>query len=119
MKGVAALPFRSVVEANGLTRCIGGSEGSARRRGEGPCDVKTGVCRHAMTEGTTIRQGPIACPSHNFLTGEPCEYEDGICVPQGPRMVEIGTSLGQGNVAWPRMSGGCPALSIHQISQGA
>ena len=44
-----------------------------------------------MTEGTTIRQGPIACPSNNFLTGEPCEYEDGICIPQGPRMVEVGT----------------------------
>ena len=45
-----------------------------------------------MTEGTTVAQGPIACPSDNLASGNECEYADGFCVPQGSRRVEIGTA---------------------------
>src|SRR5215472_1135558 len=61
--------------------CVGGNEGG-KTVGEGSCSLKTGVCQHAETEGTT---GPIACPSNNFTSGQLCEYSDGTCLPQGPR----------------------------------
>ena len=60
--------------------CVGGNEGKGV--GEGSCSLKTGVCQHAETEGTT---GPIACPSNNFASGQLCEFADGTCVPQGAR----------------------------------
>jgi hypothetical protein len=73
--------------------CLGGTEGTASghpRRGEGPCNPKTGVCQGATTEGTT---GPIACPSNNFASGQLCEYADGFCLPQGTRSVTLGTTV--------------------------
>jgi hypothetical protein len=52
--------------------------------GEGTCSLHTGICQHAMTEGTT---GPIACPSRSFVSGQLCEFADGTCIPQGPRTI--------------------------------
>jgi hypothetical protein len=70
--------------------CIGGTEGRTAhgpRRGEGPCNPSTGVCKGASTEGMT---GPIACPSHKFTSGQLCEFADGFCQPKGTRTVVLG-----------------------------
>ena len=65
--------------------CSGGPE-SPTATGEGPCDPGTGVCQHAMAQGSS---GPVACPSNNFTSGAACEYSDGYCVPKGTRAVTI------------------------------
>jgi hypothetical protein len=62
--------------------CDGGSEG-AGKTGEGPCDPTTGICQNADT------QGGIACPSDSLTSGDLCEYSDAICVPAGPRPVDV------------------------------
>ncbi len=70
--------------------CVGGTEGRVHghpRRGEGPCNASTGVCKGATTEGVT---GPRACPSNNFASGQLCEFADGFCVPAGTRTVTLG-----------------------------
>jgi hypothetical protein len=65
--------------------CGGGPEGR-RSRGEGPCNARTDLCRHATTQGTTH---PIACPTRNSGTGQLCEFSDGFCFPKGSRPVLI------------------------------
>lgn len=73
--------------------CVGGTEGRVNghpRRGEGPCNANTGVCRGAETEGT---RAPQACPSNNFASGQLCEFADGFCVPAGTRTVMLGNHL--------------------------
>jgi hypothetical protein len=61
--------------------CVGGLEGSSS--GEGPCDLTTGVCQGATT------QGGAACPSNNFASGANCEFSDATCMPQGPRTLTL------------------------------
>jgi len=71
--------------------CVGGTEGRTAhgpRRGEGPCNPKTGICQGASTEGPT---GPMACPTNNFASGQLCEFADGFCLPQGTRTVMLGS----------------------------
>jgi hypothetical protein len=71
--------------------CVGGFEG-AGKTGEGPCDLTTGVCQNATTQGG-------ACPSDNFASGALCEFSDATCVPAGPRPVDVnGTPV---KLSWP------------------
>jgi hypothetical protein len=66
--------------------CMGGAEGKTAV-GEGPCNTSTGACTHSTTEG---KNGPVACPDPNFLTGTVnCEFADGFCAPKGTRSVTI------------------------------
>jgi len=65
--------------------CSGGSEGSGKT-GEGPCSATTGVCQHAMTQGT---KGPKACPSNNAGSGRLCGRSDAFCFPKGHRTVML------------------------------
>jgi hypothetical protein len=67
--------------------CVGGSGNDASDKGQGDCNLTTGVCQNPTTEGTT---GPIACPSNNFGSGQLCEYADGLCLPRGTRTVTFG-----------------------------
>jgi len=61
--------------------CAGGQEGR-RDKGEGPCNVKTGVCQNSRTEG---RHGPVACT----VKTTNCELADGYCLPRGARPVTV------------------------------
>jgi hypothetical protein len=66
--------------------CMGGSEGK-HAVGEGPCNVKTGVCDHSTTQGPN---GPVACPDANYLTSpDHCEFADAFCFPKGNRTAVI------------------------------
>ena len=80
-----------IVDKQVYDTCMGGSEGPHRTRGEGGCTAK-GICTHPMTQGTTVRQGPIACPSRNLASGQLCEFADGFCMPQGTRRVLLGST---------------------------
>jgi hypothetical protein len=73
-----------LVDAKTFDTCVGGPHEGAHHVGEGTCSLHTGICQHAMTEGTT---GPIACPSRSFVSGQLCEFADGTCIPQGPRTI--------------------------------
>jgi hypothetical protein len=83
------LPFTGAggafTDKNVFQTCVGGSEGP-RAVGEGPCNVNTGICGRATTEGTT---GPIACPTKNAASGQLCEFSDGSCFPKGNRIVTV------------------------------
>ena len=72
--------------------CVGGFEGSAQT-GEGPCDLTTGVCPNARTEGGA------PCPTSDFNSGALCEFSDALCVPAGPRTLTINGS--PVTVSWP------------------
>jgi hypothetical protein len=61
--------------------CGGGMEGKGKK-GEGPCNVKTGTCHNSKTEG---RSGPVPCTSATTS----CEFSDGYCLPKGTRPVTI------------------------------
>jgi hypothetical protein len=66
--------------------CVGGNERNNRvtkGQGEGPCSFSTAICQGATTEGG------VACPSNSFISGLPCEFGDAICIPAGPRPVEV------------------------------
>jgi hypothetical protein len=63
--------------------CNGGTEGRGKK-GEGPCNINTGNCQHATTQGKT---GPKACPVKNAGTGALCEFSDANCFPKGSRPV--------------------------------
>ena len=65
--------------------CVGGNERSSRNKftGEGPCSFVTATCQGATTEGG------YACPSNSFLSGAPCEFSDAVCIPAGPRTVNV------------------------------
>jgi hypothetical protein len=76
----------SYSDPNIFETCSGGLE-SPTATGEGPCNFSTGACQHAMTQGTN---GPVACPSNNFTSGQHCEFSDGFCAPTGSRSVTIG-----------------------------
>ena len=67
--------------------CNGGVEGSTSK-GEGPCNLKTGICSHSTTQGTT---GPKACPVNNAGSGALCEFADATCFPKGNRTVTFGS----------------------------
>ena len=69
--------------------CVGGVEGSTSK-GEGPCNLSTGLCSHSTTQGST---GPKACSTNNPSTGALCEFADATCLPKGNRTVTLG-SLG-------------------------
>ena len=75
----------SYSDPNIFQTCSGGTEGPSAK-GEGPCNPSTGVCQHAMTQGAN---GPAACPSSNFTSGNQCEYSDGYGVPKGTRTVFV------------------------------
>jgi hypothetical protein len=75
----------SYSDPNVFQTCNGGNEGSGKV-GEGPCNPNTGVCQHARTQG---RNGPVACPTNNFTSGQLCEFADGRCFPKGTRTVMI------------------------------
>jgi len=68
-------------DAKTAQTCIGGFEGS-NKVGEGPCNLNTGVCHNATTQGG-------ACPNNNFTLGGLCEYSDMTCVPAGTRTVWV------------------------------
>jgi len=61
--------------------CQGGFEKGSP--GEGPCDVSTGVCLNAKT------QGGAACPTDNFGSGALCEFSDANCMPAGNRTIVV------------------------------
>jgi hypothetical protein len=71
----------SYSEPNNFQTCTGGQEGKGKK-GEGPCNVKTGVCKNGETEG---KNGPVPCTA----TTSHCELSDGFCVPKGTRSVMI------------------------------
>jgi hypothetical protein len=71
------------LDNNVFQTCIGGSEGK-NARGEGPCNLSTGVCQHPTTEGTN---GPVACPSKKLSSGQLCEFSDAQCFSKGTRTV--------------------------------
>ncbi|HUY51078.1 MAG TPA: hypothetical protein VMV92_36150 [Streptosporangiaceae bacterium] len=72
--------------------CVGGFEG-AGKTGEGPCNISTGVCQNATT------QGGGACASNNFTSGSLCEFSDMTCVPAGPRPVNVNGTAEK--LGWP------------------
>jgi hypothetical protein len=74
-------------DPNTYQSCNGGVEGSTSK-GEGPCNLKTGICSNATTQGTT---GPTACPVNSASSGALCEFADANCLPQGSRTVTFGT----------------------------
>jgi hypothetical protein len=79
------LPFGQTAlfkDSNLFQTCTGGTEGK-NAGGEG-CVLKTSICQHATTEGTT---GPIACPSKKFDSGQLCEFSDAQCISKGTRTV--------------------------------
>lgn len=101
-----SLPFTD--NANGGTfsdtqyqTCVGGFEGKGQV-GEGPCDLNTGNCGSASTEGD------LPCPSNNFASGFSCEYSDASCFPAGSRTVT--TNGVNSTVTWP--IAGCQANYI-------
>ena len=65
--------------------CVGGSEG-AGQTGEGPCNPDTGICQNPSTQGPN---GPVACPTNNFLSGANCEFADGNCFLKGTRTAQV------------------------------
>src|SRR5215472_1533475 len=69
----------SFKDPNVFWNCVGGREG-ATSKGEGPCSFKTGACKGAKTQG---KNGPVACPSNNFTSGQLCEFSDAACFPKG------------------------------------
>jgi hypothetical protein len=90
--GNPLLPF----DPETFQTCHGGSEGGTDTAGEGPCDFSTGVCTNPTTEGGG------ACPTNNFFSGAACEFEDGTCVPAGPRPVSPDvTTGGVSTISWP------------------
>ncbi len=91
----ASLTHRDAVKEPGIIvdkkvydTCVGGTEGPGRSAGEGGCSLKTLTCANPTTEGTT---GPIACPSKSLVSGQLCEFADGLCMKQGTRTVTLGT----------------------------
>ncbi len=76
---------QSYKDPNVFDTCVGGSEG-AGQTGEGPCDADTGICQNASTEGLN---GPVACPTNNFLSGANCEFADGFCFQKGTRIATV------------------------------
>jgi hypothetical protein len=72
--------------------CNGGFEGKGQV-GEGPCDLNTGNC------GTATTEGGLACPSDNFASGNLCEFSDASCFPKGSRTVT--TNGVNSTVSWP------------------
>jgi hypothetical protein len=62
--------------------CVGGYEGAART-GEGPCNLSTGICLNASTEGG------VACPTNNFASGALCEFSDAVCAPAGAHTISV------------------------------
>jgi hypothetical protein len=83
---------QSFTDPSTAQTCVGGFEGPGKV-GEGPCDPGTGVCQNATTEGGG------ACPSNNFASGQLCEFSDMICVPAGPRTVEVNGTPEK--LSWP------------------
>jgi hypothetical protein len=79
----------SYTDPNVFQTCNGGQEGK-NATGEGPCNVTTGNCPGATTQGPN---GPVACPDPNFLTSTNlCEFSDANCFQQGTRPVTINGS---------------------------
>ena len=78
--------FPGFVDKRVFDTCVGGPSEGKTTRGEGGCNLTTGNCVNPTTEGTT---GPIACPSKSFVSGQLCEFADGICLPQGTRTVTV------------------------------
>ena len=76
---------QSYSDPNVFDTCVGGSEGPGKT-GEGPCDASTGICQNASTEGPN---GPVACPTNNFLSGANCEFADGYCFQKGTRSATV------------------------------
>jgi hypothetical protein len=72
---------QSFSDPNVFATCLGGSEGPGET-GEGPCNAATGICQNASTEGPN---GPVACPTNNFNSGQNCEFADGNCFQKGTR----------------------------------
>jgi hypothetical protein len=72
---------QSFNDPNVFDTCVGGSEGP-NATGEGPCVASTGVCQNAETQGPN---GPVACPTNNFLSGANCEFADANCFMKGTR----------------------------------
>ena len=73
--------------------CGGGMEGRGKR-GEGPCNPKTGNCQGSETEGP---HGPVPCTTATTN----CEFSDGYCLPKGTRPVMIS---GQPGMEYNRVS---------------
>ena len=76
---------QSFSDPNVYDTCIGGSEGP-NAVGEGPCNLTTGLCQNATTQGPA---GPVACSTNDPASGALCEFSDGACFPQGTRTVLI------------------------------
>jgi hypothetical protein len=72
---------QSYSDPNVFDTCVGGSEGPTAT-GEGPCNPSTATCQNATTQGPN---GPVACPSNNFLSGVNCEFADANCFMKGTR----------------------------------
>jgi hypothetical protein len=72
---------QSYSDPNVFDTCVGGSEGP-NATGEGPCNPSTATCQNATTQGPN---GPVACPSNNFLSGVNCEFADANCFMKGTR----------------------------------
>jgi hypothetical protein len=77
---------QSYTDERSYDTCMGGSEGP-HAVGEGPCNPKTGICKHAETQGPNGE--PQACPTDNAATGAHCEFADALCFPKGPRTVIV------------------------------
>ncbi len=75
----------SYSDPNVYQTCVGGREGKGAT-GEGGCGPSTGVCAHPETQGVN---GPVACPSNTFTSGQLCEFADGFCAPKGGRPVTL------------------------------
>ncbi len=76
--------------------CAGGVEGSTSK-GEGPCNLTSGICSHSTTQGSTR---PKACRVNNPSSGALCEFADAFCFPKGSRTVTLG-SFGARTVSDP------------------
>jgi hypothetical protein len=77
----------SYVDPKVYQTCVGGEEGQGKK-GEGPCNPKTGVCKGGETEGPN---GPTPCTAS---TGH-CEFSDGFCLPKGTRAVTVNGTASQ------------------------
>lgn len=73
--------------------CNSKFESGSGGTGEGPCDFTTTDCVGATTEDGQ------ACPSASFISGDLCEFSDAICIPKGPRPVDMnGKNV---TLSWP------------------
>ena len=71
----------SFSDANVFQSCVGGLEPGST--GEGPCDVRTGICQNATT------QNGATCPTNDATTGASCEFSDANCMPAGSRTATL------------------------------